>query len=86
MKPPLAIPSGSPSRYGLFVYVASTFAVILLETYTRLLGVPSRSFFLFGPRGTGKTTWLRHVLPKALRFDQHGRVRRAMTPATIRPS
>ena len=25
----------------------------------------SRSFFLFGPRGTGKTTWLKHHLPQA---------------------
>jgi predicted AAA+ superfamily ATPase len=31
--------------------------------------VPERSFFLLGPRGTGKTTWLRQVLPDALWFD-----------------
>ncbi|MBI2150090.1 MAG: ATP-binding protein [Acidobacteria bacterium] len=31
--------------------------------------MPDRSFFLFGPRGTGKTTWLRQVLPEALWFD-----------------
>ncbi len=37
--------------------------------YTRHLRLPDRSFFLFGPRGTGKTTWLRHVLPDALWFD-----------------
>lgn len=36
---------------------------------TRLHELPARSFFLFGPRGTGKTTWLRHVLPDALWFD-----------------
>ena len=24
-----------------------------------------KSFFLFGPRGTGKTTWLKHHLPQA---------------------
>lgn len=35
----------------------------------RLLPCPDRSFFLFGPRGTGKSTWLKHVLPDALRFD-----------------
>lgn len=35
----------------------------------RLLTCPERSFFLFGPRGTGKSTWLKHVLPDALRFD-----------------
>jgi predicted AAA+ superfamily ATPase len=27
--------------------------------YTRLLPVPRSSFFLFGPRGTGKSTWIR---------------------------
>ena len=36
---------------------------------TRLLQVPDRSFFLFGPRGVGKTTWLREVLSDALFFD-----------------
>lgn len=34
--------------------------------YARSLALPDHSFFLFGPRGTGKTTWLRHVLPGAL--------------------
>ncbi len=34
--------------------------------YARSLVLPDHSFFLFGPRGTGKTTWLRHVLPGAL--------------------
>jgi len=33
--------------------------------YTRRLPLPDRSFFLFGPRGTGKTTWLRGVLGDA---------------------
>lgn len=33
--------------------------------YTRRLVLPERSFFLFGPRGTGKTTWLRDLLPDA---------------------
>ena len=35
----------------------------------RLLKRPDRSFFLFGPRGTGKSTWLQKVLPGAPRFD-----------------
>ena len=35
----------------------------------RLLQRPERSFFLFGPRGTGKSTWLQQVLPDALRLD-----------------
>ena len=37
--------------------------------FTRRYCLPDHSFFLFGPRGTGKTTWLRHVLPDALWFD-----------------
>jgi len=35
----------------------------------RLLTAPQRSFFLFGPRGVGKSTWLRHELPDALHVD-----------------
>lgn len=40
------------------------------ETFIpRLLRCPERSFFLFGPRGTGKSTWLQQALPEAVRFD-----------------
>ena len=39
------------------------------EIIPRFLQRPDRSFFLFGPRGTGKSTWLQQVLPDALRFD-----------------
>ncbi|WP_045217127.1 ATP-binding protein [Desulfonatronovibrio magnus] len=35
----------------------------------RLLTCPDYSFFLFGPRGTGKTTWLNDVLGNSLRLD-----------------
>jgi len=35
--------------------------------YKRSLKPPkNKSFFVFGPRGTGKTTWLRHNFPKAI--------------------
>ena len=37
-----------------------------MELRTRFLPIPERSFFLFGPRGTGKTTWLEHRFPDAL--------------------
>jgi predicted AAA+ superfamily ATPase len=40
-----------------------------MSMFTRRLELPERSFFLLGPRGTGKTTWLRSVLPSALWFD-----------------
>lgn len=35
----------------------------------RLLNPPDRSFFLFGPRGVGKSTWLKDSLPKAKFLD-----------------
>ena len=40
-----------------------------MTVFERLIKKPlesRKSFFLFGPRGTGKTTWLRHRLPDAL--------------------
>ena len=37
----------------------------MLAMYTRRLLLPERSFLLLGPRGTGKTTWLRGRLPQA---------------------
>ena len=40
-----------------------------MTTLPRFLPLPNGSFFLFGPRGTGKTTWLRSVLPHALVVD-----------------
>ena len=33
--------------------------------FTRDLPVPRSAFFLFGPRGTGKSTWIRSTLPDA---------------------
>lgn len=35
----------------------------------RLLQAPTYSFFLFGPRGVGKTTYLREVMSDAIFFD-----------------
>ena len=40
-----------------------------MTVFERLIKKPQescKSFFLFGPRGTGKTTWLKHRLPEAL--------------------
>ncbi len=37
--------------------------------YSRLLRPPDGSFFLFGPRGTGKSSWVRTTFPKGLYFD-----------------
>lgn len=40
-----------------------------METKARFLHIPQGSFFLFGPRGTGKSLWLRHTFPHALYLD-----------------
>lgn len=37
--------------------------------YKRLLEPPHQSFFLFGPRGTGKSTWTQQKFKDALTFD-----------------
>ena len=38
--------------------------------YSRLIHPPeNKSFFLFGPRGTGKTTWVKAAFPKAVYVD-----------------
>lgn len=38
--------------------------------YTRILKPNTQSsFFLFGPRGTGKTTWVRNTYPEAIYID-----------------
>jgi len=40
--------------------------------FTRLLTIPlklNKSFFLFGPRGTGKTAWVKHSFPKGIYID-----------------
>jgi predicted AAA+ superfamily ATPase len=41
----------------------------MAEFYPRLLEPPTRSFFLFGVRGVGKSTWARLRFPDATRFD-----------------
>jgi predicted AAA+ superfamily ATPase len=37
--------------------------------FNRQLVAPQKSFFLLGPRATGKSTWLKQNFPNALRFD-----------------
>ena len=43
--------------------------VKVTEVFTRAYSLPKGSFFLLEPRATGKTTWLRSVLPSALWID-----------------
>jgi predicted AAA+ superfamily ATPase len=48
-----------------------------MEFVPRFFVMPRGSFFLFGPRGTGKSLWTEHTLPQALRVD-------LLDPAAIR--
>jgi predicted AAA+ superfamily ATPase len=43
--------------------------LIARDSITRDLAPPKGSFFLFGPRGTGKSTWAHARVPDALRID-----------------
>jgi predicted AAA+ superfamily ATPase len=40
-----------------------------METVERFLKDSGQNFFLFGPRGTGKSTWLKQQMPEALYID-----------------
>lgn len=40
-----------------------------MELLPRFFGPPPQSYFLFGPRGTGKSTWVRAQYPDALYLD-----------------
>jgi len=37
--------------------------------FTRRFPTPDRSFFLFGPRGTGKSTWIGTAIEASARHD-----------------
>jgi len=39
------------------------------EAYPRILLPPRQSFYLFGARGSGKTSWVKRAFPQAYRFD-----------------
>lgn len=43
--------------------------MVTRNLYKRLLVPPQNCFFLFGLRGTGKSTWVRQTFPEAVRFD-----------------
>jgi len=60
---------GDRDSNGRGVLTASIFTVKMMAMYARRYAAPNHTFLLFGPRGTGKTTWLKQVLPDALWFD-----------------
>jgi predicted AAA+ superfamily ATPase len=40
-----------------------------MEFLPRHIDVPNQSFYLFGPRGTGKSAWVKHFYPNSIRID-----------------
>lgn len=42
---------------------------MVVTLYPRRIRPPKQSFFLLGPRGTGKSTWVKTAFPDAMRFD-----------------
>ncbi|MFI5382408.1 MAG: AAA family ATPase [Tepidisphaerales bacterium] len=49
--------------------IANSKKASFMEIIGRIFHVPRESFFLFGPRGTGKSTWLRETFPEAIYVD-----------------
>ena len=42
----------------------------MMKNFTeRFFSAPADSFFIFGPRGTGKSTWLKKTFPDAYLVD-----------------
>lgn len=58
----------SANGFGIFGLKKQT-ALALYELRSPFFRTTRREFFLFGPRGTGKSTWLIHCYPHALRID-----------------
>lgn len=40
-----------------------------MQYISRKISPPKEGFFLFGPRGAGKSTWLLKTYPNAMRLD-----------------
>ena len=59
--------------------------LVMSGLYGRMVDPPKGSFFLFGVRGVGKSTWARTRLPQAVRFDLLERTRRG-SPLVIADS
>ena len=56
----------------------------MVSTYGRLTTPPGQSFFLFGVRGVGKSTWARAMFPDAAYVDLLDERLCSSTPATGR--
>ena len=57
------------SRSELCLFYRHFSAIYDVVVYSRISRLPGRSFFLFGVRGVGKSSWARTTLSNALRLD-----------------
>jgi predicted AAA+ superfamily ATPase len=54
---------------GIFGNYDAKKRVFMVHLIKRAFVPPSQSYFLFGPRGVGKSTWVEELYPDALRID-----------------
>ena len=60
---------GPPALESKF-FLTTPFLYVKWSYVLRILSSPkNKSFFLFGPRGTGKTTWVKSAFPEAIFID-----------------
>lgn len=55
--------------FGIAFPVWYTYLYIMFARCAKRYAATKQSFFLFGPRGTGKTTWLKSAFPSAIYLD-----------------
>lgn len=60
---PFMLVKSSKERHNIIDFCYSG---VCMQEINRLFLAPSKSFFLFGPRGTGKTTFVRSLFKNAL--------------------
>lgn len=53
----------------ILTYLLCFAKLVDMKLVNRFVNLPQGSFFLFGPRGTGKSTWLKQAFPDALWID-----------------
>ena len=51
------------------IKIRGNMTTMMSKYLERMIKLPGQSFFLFGPRGTGKTTWVNHKMKKAHRIN-----------------
>lgn len=69
LQPKTYVPRTSDGRAHAFALLGGIFVSNMPSMFARALKPPNQSFFLFGPRGTGKSTWIREHFSNAISYD-----------------